>query len=101
MNRTGERKIATRNQVNAAQRENVVLGEIEKNIPIPGRGGRYSALKLKLMKMEVGDSFLIKCQYKRKLHSQIGQAALFVKGKVGGEFTSRRCAEGIRIWRKT
>lgn len=65
--------------------------EIEKKIPVPG-----SPLSIYPFKqMEVGDSFLVPGNNRTAVSVAMTRTALGTTKK----FTSRKTAEGIRVWR--
>ena len=71
--------------------------KIEKNIPLPGRGAGYP-----LDQMEVGDSFLDKkAKGTASAHGTIKSWYQFNKNNEKGawRFTTRKTAEGVRVWR--
>ena len=66
--------------------------KIEKGVPVPPRnGGRGAPEKYPFSSMEVGDSFLA---------PEKAQSSTQSAGKrLGMKFTSRKEADGVRIWR--
>ncbi len=67
---------------------------IEQGVPIPppkGGAGMFAAMRL----MKVGDSFLIPSEVKSPA-TVAGAANAKLRGK---HFTSRKTAEGTRVWR--
>lgn len=78
---------------------------IEKGIEIPAkvtRTGMSAIFQSTLKKMEVGDSFLVKCNPEdtAKIHRIIGNARGYFKRKNPNcIFASRKEEGGIRVWR--
>lgn len=69
--------------------------QIDKGVPIPGRGARAIDWAPLLGKLEVGDSFLLPSAAK----SAIGTAMKAFKDVTGKELSSRKVEDGIRVWR--
>ena len=69
--------------------------KIEKNIPIPLRGGESSPFPFS--KMEIGDSFLIPINQRSKMQSRLYKYLQENKDKA---FISRRTDDNnVRVWR--
>lgn len=67
--------------------------KIEKNVPVPS-GKKTSLWRNLLMDMQVGDSFLLGPDYKKR-----NPAGHIMKVIPGWKFCQRREGEGIRVWR--
>lgn len=75
--------------------------QIEKNVPLPPRGGPGRPYIYPFRDMEVGDSFLVPCgdneRDREKTHRRLTGAWKAVQGR---KFTARRIVgEGVRVWR--
>jgi hypothetical protein len=72
--------------------------KIEKGIPVPER----SNIKYPWGRMEVGDSFFVKCEYSKIKHHSVNGSMYYWKKrnkKDDWKFTVRRVDGGIRAWR--
>lgn len=72
--------------------------KIDKDIPIPGRGGHLK--KYPLGELGVGESFFLDCQggSAEQKRAQIAPAIARAQ-KDGKRFTTRKFDGGLRIWR--
>ncbi len=68
---------------------------IDKGVPMPNRGSRAMDWNPLLVKLDVGDSFLLPGAAK----SAIGTAMKAFKDATGKELSSRKVDGGIRVWR--
>jgi short-subunit dehydrogenase involved in D-alanine esterification of teichoic acids len=68
---------------------------IEKGVPIPEKKAAGCGVVVALKSMEVGDSVFI-CG---KSTTQLGGGVAHVQRITGRRFTSRKEADGCRIWR--
>jgi hypothetical protein len=68
---------------------------IESNIPLPAeRSYEKSGITTVLKKLEVGQSFAVKSEGRKK------SGALYQVGKkLGRKFATRKTSDGLRIWR--
>ena len=83
--------------------------KIEKGIPIPIENYHDGHSKYPFKKMEIGDSFYIKCKNKKDVRakqSAVGSRvrAIKKKGLLEGKFTARCVISsngkvGVRVWR--
>jgi len=71
--------------------------EIEKGVPIPPSSTARSEFFDVMFKMDVGDSILIRGD-RAKQNKAKAMTGNF-KARYRREFTTRRVAEGLRIWR--
>ncbi len=72
--------------------------EIEKNIPIPGPGGRNPRPEYPFAEMEVGDSFFVPKETNRDINQISARASAFGSA-TNKKFKCSTVDGGIRVWR--
>ena len=69
--------------------------KIEKNVPAPLHTGKGTPAKYPFAEMAVGDSFCLPADEACRLHG----AAWHAGNRLGKKFTTRKTADGVRVWR--